>query len=33
MLFCDFAKKHRVIDALEFAGARVTEFAFDMIRD
>jgi D-glycero-alpha-D-manno-heptose-7-phosphate kinase len=29
LFFCDFAKRHRVIDALEFAGAEVTEFAFD----
>jgi D-glycero-alpha-D-manno-heptose-7-phosphate kinase len=29
LLFCDFTKKHRVIEALEFAGAIVTEFAFD----
>jgi D-glycero-alpha-D-manno-heptose-7-phosphate kinase len=29
LLFCDFTKKHRVIEALEFAGAEVTEFAFD----
>ena len=29
LLFCDFTKKHRVIEALEFAGADVTEFAFD----
>jgi D-glycero-alpha-D-manno-heptose-7-phosphate kinase len=29
LLFCDFAKKHRVIEALEFAGSYVTEFAFD----
>jgi D-glycero-alpha-D-manno-heptose-7-phosphate kinase len=30
LLFCDFTKKHRVIEALEFAGAHVTEFAFDI---
>jgi D-glycero-alpha-D-manno-heptose-7-phosphate kinase len=29
LLFCDFTKKHRVIEALESAGADVTEFAFD----
>ena len=29
LLFCDFTKKHRLIEALEFAGASVTEFAFD----
>jgi D-glycero-alpha-D-manno-heptose-7-phosphate kinase len=29
LFFCDFAKRHRVIEALEFAGAKVTEFAFD----
>lgn len=29
LLFCDFTKKHRVIEALEFAGAVITEFAFD----
>jgi D-glycero-alpha-D-manno-heptose-7-phosphate kinase len=29
LLFCDFVTKHRVIDALEFAGAEVTEFRFD----
>jgi D-glycero-alpha-D-manno-heptose-7-phosphate kinase len=29
LLFCDFTKKHRVIEALEFAGADVTEFTFD----
>jgi len=29
LLFCDFTKKHRVIEALEFAGAVVTEFTFD----
>ena len=29
LLFCDFSKKHRVIEALEFADAVVTEFAFD----
>lgn len=28
LLFCDFAKKHRVIEALELAGADVTEFTF-----
>jgi D-glycero-alpha-D-manno-heptose-7-phosphate kinase len=28
LLFCDFAKKHRVIEALELAGANVTEFNF-----
>ena len=28
LLFCDFEKKHRVIEALEFAGAPVTEFTF-----
>lgn len=28
LLFCDFAKKHRVIEALEFAGSDVTEFTF-----
>lgn len=28
LLFCDFTKKHRVIEALELAGADVTEFAF-----
>ncbi len=29
LLFCDFTKKHRVMEALEFAGAEVTEFTFD----
>jgi D-glycero-alpha-D-manno-heptose-7-phosphate kinase len=29
LLFCDFTKKHKVMEALEFAGADVTEFAFD----
>lgn len=29
LLFCDFTRKHRVIEALEYAGAEVTEFAFD----
>ena len=29
LLFCDFTKKHRVMEALEFAGAYVIEFAFD----
>jgi D-glycero-alpha-D-manno-heptose-7-phosphate kinase len=29
LLFCDFTKKHRVIEALEFAGTDVMEFAFD----
>jgi len=29
VLYCDFAKKHRVMDALKFAGANVMEFAFD----
>jgi D-glycero-alpha-D-manno-heptose-7-phosphate kinase len=29
LLFCDFTKKHRVMEALEFAGAGVTEFTFD----
>ena len=29
LLFCDFAKKHRLIEALELAGASVTEFAFE----
>jgi D-glycero-alpha-D-manno-heptose-7-phosphate kinase len=29
LLFCDFTKKHKVIEALEFAGAVITEFAFD----
>jgi D-glycero-alpha-D-manno-heptose-7-phosphate kinase len=28
LLFCDFTKKHRVIEALEFTGAKVTEFTF-----
>jgi D-glycero-alpha-D-manno-heptose-7-phosphate kinase len=28
LLFCDFAKKHRVIEALELAGAGITEFTF-----
>ena len=28
LLFCDFTKKHRAIEALEFAGAEVTEFTF-----
>ena len=28
LLFCDFAKKHRVIEALELAEASVTEFTF-----
>ena len=28
LLFCDFTKKHRVIEALELAGAHVTEFTF-----
>jgi D-glycero-alpha-D-manno-heptose-7-phosphate kinase len=28
LLFCDFTKKHHVIEALEFAGASVTEFTF-----
>jgi D-glycero-alpha-D-manno-heptose-7-phosphate kinase len=28
LLFCDFPKKHRVIEALEFAGGEVTEFTF-----
>jgi D-glycero-alpha-D-manno-heptose-7-phosphate kinase len=28
LLFCDFAKKHRVIEALELAGAHITEFTF-----
>jgi D-glycero-alpha-D-manno-heptose-7-phosphate kinase len=29
LLFCDFAKKHRLIEALEGAGAAITEFAFE----
>jgi D-glycero-alpha-D-manno-heptose-7-phosphate kinase len=29
LLYCDFTRKHRVIEALEHAGASVTEFAFD----
>lgn len=29
LFFCDFTRKHHVIEALEFAGASVTEFAFD----
>lgn len=29
LLFCDFTRKHRVIQALEEAGAGVTEFSFD----
>jgi D-glycero-alpha-D-manno-heptose-7-phosphate kinase len=29
LLYCDFTKKHRVMEALEFAGAEVSEFAFD----
>lgn len=29
LLFCDFTRKHRVIEALEFAGASVTEFSFE----
>jgi D-glycero-alpha-D-manno-heptose-7-phosphate kinase len=28
LLFCDFTKKHRVMEALELAGANVAEFAF-----
>jgi D-glycero-alpha-D-manno-heptose-7-phosphate kinase len=28
LLFCDFPKKHHVIEALELAGADVTEFTF-----
>ena len=28
LLFCDFAKKHRVIEALELTGANVSEFSF-----
>ncbi len=28
LLFCDFAKKHWVIEALELAGASITEFTF-----
>ncbi len=31
LFFCDFTKKHRVIEALEVAGAPVTEFTFDTI--
>lgn len=29
LLFCDFAKKHRLIEALEAAGATASEFAFE----
>jgi D-glycero-alpha-D-manno-heptose-7-phosphate kinase len=29
LLYCDFTKKHRVMDALELAGAELIEFAFD----
>lgn len=29
LFFCDFTKRHRVIEALESAGVKVTEFAFD----
>jgi D-glycero-alpha-D-manno-heptose-7-phosphate kinase len=29
LLFCDFTEKHRVMEALEFADAGVTEFTFD----
>lgn len=29
LLFCDFTKKHRLIETLEGAGAGVTEFAFE----
>ena len=29
LLFCDFTKKHRLIEALEGAGAAITEFAFE----
>ncbi|WP_407687310.1 GHMP family kinase ATP-binding protein [Mycobacterium sp. HUMS_1102779] len=29
LLFCDFAKKHRLIEALEHAGAAASEFAFE----
>jgi D-glycero-alpha-D-manno-heptose-7-phosphate kinase len=29
LLFCDFTKKHRLIEALEHAGATITEFAFE----
>jgi D-glycero-alpha-D-manno-heptose-7-phosphate kinase len=29
LLFCDFTKKHHLIEALEFAGASITEFAFE----
>jgi D-glycero-alpha-D-manno-heptose-7-phosphate kinase len=28
LIFCDFAKKHRLIEALEFIGASVIEFTF-----
>jgi D-glycero-alpha-D-manno-heptose-7-phosphate kinase len=28
LFFCDFTKKHRVIEALELTGAHVTEFTF-----
>lgn len=31
LLYCDFTKKHRVIEALEFAGANVTEFTFSQM--
>jgi D-glycero-alpha-D-manno-heptose-7-phosphate kinase len=29
LFFCDFTRKHRVVDALEQAGAAVTEFTFE----
>ncbi len=29
LFYCDFAQKHRVISALELAGASVLEFSFD----
>lgn len=29
LLFCDFTKKHRLIESLESAGATITEFAFE----
>ena len=29
LFFCDFAKKHRVMEALELAGAEVVEFSFE----
>ena len=29
LFYCDFTRKHRVVEALEKAGAGILEFSFD----